>query len=53
MWWDCLPIVLENVVVFYSCCVGDSFGDGEKLGEVFVGDVEEFGAVVFGDYELW
>lgn len=49
-------IVLQNVVILDVLRRfqggSDLFGDGEELGEVFVGDVGEFLAVVFGDDEL-
>lgn len=49
-------VVLQNVVILHVLRRfqgrSDLFGDGEELGEVFVGNVGEFLAVVFGDDEL-
>jgi hypothetical protein len=45
-------VVLKDVVVLSALGSGDLLGDREELGEGFVGNVGEFGAVVFGDYEL-
>lgn len=49
-------IVLQNVVILdvLGRFQGGSnlFGDGEELREVFVGDVGEFLAMVFGNDEL-
>lgn len=45
-------IVLQHVVVLQILRDGDLFRDAEDLGELRVGDVVQFGAVVFGDYEL-
>lgn len=47
-----LAVVLQDVVVHGARGDGELLGDGEKLGEGVVGDVGEFLAVVFGDYEL-
>ena len=46
------PVVLQNVVVFDTLCDGDLLRDFEDLGELIVGDVVQFGAVVLGDDEL-
>lgn len=49
-------VVLQNVVILHVLRRfqggSDLFGDGEELREVFVGNVGEFLAVVFGDDEL-
>lgn len=45
-------VVLEDIVVFRVERFGDAAGDREELGEGVVGDFVEFGAVVFGNYEL-
>jgi hypothetical protein len=45
-------IVLQNVVVLSIYCLSDLLCDGQDLGELVVGDVVEFCAVVFGDDEL-
>lgn len=46
------PVVLQNVVVFDTLCDGDLLRDFEDFGELIVGDVVQFGAVVLGDDEL-
>jgi len=45
-------IVLQDVVVLDVLRDGYFLGYGEDLGELVVGDVVEFCAVVFGDDEL-
>lgn len=47
-----LAVVLQDVVVDGARGDGELLGDGEKLRQGVVGDVGEFLAVVFGDYEL-
>jgi hypothetical protein len=46
------PIVLQNVIVLSVHCLSDLLCDGQDLGELVVGDIVEFCAVVFGDDEL-
>lgn len=46
------PVILQNVVVLGSGRLGNFGGDGEQFREVFVRDVGQFGAVVFGDDQL-
>lgn len=48
-----LSIVLQDVVVVRSHSLGDLLCHRENFGELVVGDVVEFCAVVFGDDELW
>lgn len=45
-------VVLQDVVLVCAGCAGDPGGDGKEFGQLVVGDVGEFGAVVFGDDEL-
>lgn len=48
-----LSIVLQDVVVVRSHSLGDLLCHRENFGELVVGDIVEFCAVVFGDDELW
>lgn len=48
-----IAVVLQDVVLLGTRGDGQLLGDGEKLGQVVVGDVGQCLAVVFGDYELW
>lgn len=49
----CYPsIVLKNIVVFQTLCDGDFLRYGKDLGELVIGNVVEFRAMVLGDDEL-
>jgi hypothetical protein len=45
-------IVLQDVVVLSVYRLSDLLCDGQDLGELVVGDIVEFCAMVFGDDEL-
>lgn len=46
------PIVLQDVVVLDTLCDGDFLRHGQHFRELVVGDIMQFGAVVFGDDQL-
>ena len=46
------PVVLQDIVVLAARRGGDFLRDGQQFRERVVGDVGQFGAVVFGDDEL-
>lgn len=48
-----LAVVLQDVEVRGARGDGQLLGDGQEFRQGVVGDVGQFQAVVFGDYELW
>jgi hypothetical protein len=46
-------VVLQDIVVLSIHRLSNLLCDGQDLGELVVGDIVEFCAVVFGNDELW
>lgn len=44
-------IVLQNVVLLGARSNGDLLSDGQQISEMFVRDVVQFRAMVFGNYQ--